>query len=361
MNEIVKIRIQNELDIVLAYKRAKQLGELTGMNVSSQTKFATAISEICRNVLEHVGEGTIKLGVVKDDVMYLEASVIDRGRGIYDLDEILNKEFGSLNTKGCGILNSRKLVDQFEIQSVVDSGTKVKLRKKIPRNSPTITNTIIEAWKDKFTKEDFISPYEEIKKQNMQLIDLMETLQLKNLEAEEQLQVIKNLNSELDKFAYTVSHDLKAPLKNMEAIITMIENSVEINDREEAKQGFQMLRSQTFRMEKLILDILTYAKEGKENIIKSQVDLYKLICDVIKTLKVPKEFNIEINPSIPVLYTEEVLLNQIFSNLLSNAIKYHDKQGGKVKIDFYKEEIGYVFSVEDDGPGVSEDDIKKNI
>lgn len=359
MNEIVKIRIQNELDIVLAYKRAKQLSEYTGMNISTQTKFATAISEICRNVLEHVGEGHIKIGLVEEGDMYLEALVSDRGRGISNLDEILTRQVDNINKKGCGIANSRKLVDQFKIESIPDNGTKVIMRKKIPVQHPAINISVIQGWKSYFEKEDHISPYEEIKKQNMQLMEVMETLQLKNLEAEEQLNEIKRLNSDLDKFAYTVSHDLKAPLKNIEAIITMVEESVDNKDPEGAKSSCGILKNQTLRMEKLINGILTYAKEGKQNIVKTQVDMHFLVCEVITTLNVPDKFTIEINPDLPILYTEEVLLNQIFSNLLSNAIKYHDKDRGSIRISYEKDETGLLFFVEDDGPGISEADIKK--
>ena len=52
---ILKINISNELDVVLAYKRAKQLSERLNITIASQTKFSTAVSEICRNVVEHVG------------------------------------------------------------------------------------------------------------------------------------------------------------------------------------------------------------------------------------------------------------------------------------------------------------------
>ena len=116
MQDIVKIRLQNELDIVLAYKRAKQLSEYTGMNISSQTKFATAVSEICLNVLEHVGEGTITFGIIEEGFLFLEALVVDHGRGIDDIDEILERKIVNINTKGCGIINSNKLVDQFFIE-----------------------------------------------------------------------------------------------------------------------------------------------------------------------------------------------------------------------------------------------------
>src|SRR5690606_8938408 len=90
---LLKINIANELDVVLAYKRAMQLSEKTGMAQVDQTKFATAVSKICRNVVEHVGNGTIQFGVIEEaGLNYLEAKVSDRGRGIGNLDYIYERD-----------------------------------------------------------------------------------------------------------------------------------------------------------------------------------------------------------------------------------------------------------------------------
>ena len=359
MQEIVKIRIQNELDIVMAYKRAKQLSEYTGMNISNQTKFSTAVSEICRNVLEHVGEGNIVFAIVEEGQLFLQALISDHGRGIVNIEEILNRKFVNVNTKGCGIVNSNKLVDQFNIDSNPNHGTKVRLRKKISPNHPPINQSIVQGWKDYFLKEFSISPYDEIKKQNTQLVDFMDNLRIKNLVTEAQMAEIRRLNSDLDKFAYTVSHDLKSPLQNIEAIITMIEDSLTNGDIDDAKKSVEILKSQTTRMDLLIRDILFYSKEGKKNIVRKKIDLFQLVNEVIYSLNIPNEFQIKVNPNMPVLITEEVLLNQIFSNIIGNAVKYHDRKEGNIFVDFKINDSGLTFSVQDDGPGISENDFKK--
>ncbi len=171
---IVKVGVSNELDIVLAYKRARQLTQLTGMPVPTQTKFATAVSEICRNVLEHVGEGSIVFSIVEQDkYLYIEALIIDYGRGIPNVEEILKINIQPLGGKGWGIANAKKLVDQFSIESSPNKGTKVKLLKKIPTNHPPINKSIIEGWNEYFNNESRVSPYEEIKQQNIQLLEVM--------------------------------------------------------------------------------------------------------------------------------------------------------------------------------------------
>src|SRR5687768_13403314 len=106
-HSIQKFKIETELDVVLAYRSAMQLSEVCGLKMAAQTKFSTAVSEICRNVIEHVGLGTIELGLHEEKGQYcLEAHITDNGRGITGLDEILNRKFATNQQKGNGIFNS---------------------------------------------------------------------------------------------------------------------------------------------------------------------------------------------------------------------------------------------------------------
>ncbi|TPE42821.1 ATP-binding protein [Pontibacter mangrovi] len=380
---ILKINIANELDVVLAYKRAMQLSERLGMAQANQTKFATAVSEICRNVVEYVGSGSIQFGLAEaNSLSYLEALVTDRGRGIGNLDSILSrKEYNNLS-RGTGIINSKKLVDLFEIQSDFEKGTRVRLLKKLPSFGPGITKDLVEKWVIEFDKEADISPYAEIKKQNMQLLEVLEQLRLRNLETEQQLHEIRRLNTQLqqsneeinqlledrdkknrllqdanqhlDAFAHTVSHDLRAPLQNINGIATALEACIEADQMEEvSKRMLPMLRLQTQKMDRLITGILAYSLAGHHNIQKKVVDLQVLLHQVITSLNVPATFTIEVQPELPVLYTQEIYLYQVFSNLISNAIKYHDRpEGARISIhaDITPEQL--YFSVTDNGPGI---------
>src|SRR5690606_19295795 len=96
---------------------------------------------------------------------------------------------------------------------------------------PVINSLIIKGWIQHFKKNYPVSPYEEIKRQNIQLLGVTEELKLKNLEAENQIGEIKALNvqlktanQELEDFAYTISHDLKSPLNNIEELVRLLNN-----------------------------------------------------------------------------------------------------------------------------------------
>lgn len=379
---IIKIEITNELDAVLAYKRAMQLSGNLGVAMVSQTKFATAVSEICRNVVEYVGRGNIAFNATEvAGAHFLEAIVTDRGRGIANIENIYQRGAGNAHPKGNGIINSRKLVDFFDIQSEPDRGTTVILRLRLPLNAPAVTRSVAEKWIQHFDREASVSPYAEIKKQNIQLLELLEELRLRNLEAEQQLQEIRRLNSQLhlsnqeinllleerekknlllekinkdlDAFAHTVSHDLRAPLQNINGLALALEACIEAGHKEEAQLMFPMLRQQTHKMDRLITSILAYSLAGHSSIPKKVTDLQTLLYQVTASLSIPAGFRIEVAPDMPVLYTQEVYLYQVFSNIIGNAIKYHDKPGEALVEVKYKLLDDFIeFTIQDNGPGI---------
>ena len=383
---ILKINITNELDVVLAYKRAMQLSERLGIALANQTKFATAVSEICRNVVEYVGNGAIQFSVAEQDGFnYLEALITDRGRGIGNLDHYLsNNYYSTAASRGTGIINSRKLADYFDIQTESEKGTRVTLRKRIPANASAVSKAQLDRWVHDFDEEADISPYAEIKKQNMHLLELLEQLRLRNLEAEQQLQEIRRLNVELqnsnaeiqllseererknlmlqrinadlDAFAHTVSHDLRAPLQNINGLTTVLEACLKADDPQEANQVFPLLREQTQKMDRLITGILTYSLAGHHNLRKQIVDLQVLLQKVVESLTVPPAFTIRLQPDLPVLYTQEIFLFQIFSNLISNAVKYHDQpEQAVIEVQYERQPGQLIFSVKDNGPGIPQE------
>jgi len=379
--DIINIKLENELDIVLAYKRAMQLSHLCGMALANQTKFATAVSEISRNVLEHVGHGNIKYSIVeKEGRLYLEGLVSDRGRGILNVEELMQQRLQPYNAKGWGIYNSRKLVEQFSIQSEYEKGTRVYLRKLIPSNHPPITQAIIRGWIEQFKNDDDISPYAEIKNQNMQLIELLDQLREKNIEVEYQLEEIKRLNKELqtsnleisglleerdknneqlisinqelDKFAHIVSHDLKAPLYNIFSLAHIIEEEVQENNLIEIDKTVRMIKKQASQMEKFISDVLLYSTAGRHNISKEEVNLPELLQSILKTIIIPPHIKVIVQPDLPHLFTEKIYLQQIFTNLISNAIKFNDKPLGRIAINYRYAQNLLQFEVADNGPGI---------
>lgn len=373
--DLAKLTLLTELDIVLAYQRARQLCEVTGITEVSQTKFSTAVAEISRNVLEHVGEGAITFHLVESDgKRMLEALVSDKGRGISNVEDLLARKVAPTIGKGSGIFNSRKLVDNFHIDTHPNKGTKVYLRKSLPLRQPPINAAIVEGWKQHFASEaTVVSPYGELKRQNTEMLEVLEALRVKNIQTEHQLEQIKSLhlevsgllaereernqvlqkmNQELEDFSYTVSHDLKAPLRNMEGLSNLLEKALQSWGDESTLLKFGLLKSQITRMDKLISGILSYAKSGIGQVERNRVDTGLLLQEVISSLTIPEGFTVEVQEAMPVMVTEEIYLQQIFTNLISNALKYHDQPSGKIQVGWQLDGDLVQFTVSDDGPGI---------
>jgi light-regulated signal transduction histidine kinase (bacteriophytochrome) len=169
----------------------------------------------------------------------------------------------------------------------------------------------------------------------------------------ENITVLKRKNQELDQFAHIVSHDLKAPLRGIDNVISWIEedHSQEISPK--LNEYFQIIKGRLMRAENLIRGILSYARVGKETVDKEDVDIKLLINEIAESLVNKAEVKLIVNPSLPILYTEKLPLLQIFTNLISNAIKHNDKEHRIIKIYHQNHPLHYDFFVEDNGPGIA--------
>jgi signal transduction histidine kinase len=169
----------------------------------------------------------------------------------------------------------------------------------------------------------------------------------------ETISLLKRKNEELDQFAHIVSHDLKAPLRGIDNVVTWIEEDHAGELPSKVAEYLVLIRGRISRAENLIEGILSYARIGKEVQEKETVDLNQLIGDLVATLPRKPGLLIDIPQPLPVLRSEKLPLEQIFANLLSNAIKYHDKTDGRIRIYSREAKDRYSFFVEDNGPGIA--------
>jgi signal transduction histidine kinase len=192
--------------------------------------------------------------------------------------------------------------------------------------------------------------------QHDELSNLSHSLNIMSNRLQKNFKDLEKKNTELDQFAYVVSHDLKAPLRGMYNIVKWIEE--DINELpEQMKKYLSLMKGRIERMESLINGLLEYAKIGRNKKFYSKVDV-KMLLDEIVELIIPKEFNVEIT-KMPVLVAEKIRMEQVFRNLLDNAVKYYNQKEGLIKVDCRELESFYEFSVTDYGPGIAPEYHKK--
>jgi light-regulated signal transduction histidine kinase (bacteriophytochrome) len=165
---------------------------------------------------------------------------------------------------------------------------------------------------------------------------------------------LQAVNTELDQFAYIVSHDLKAPLRGISTLATFISEDYSDKLDEDGKEQMKLLLSRVSRMNGLITGILEYSRIGRAKQEKESVDLETTVNQIVDLIVPVNKFEVKIKHKLPTLKIEKVLIEQIFQNLISNAVKYNDKDKGKIEIDCKEEGKFWQFSVTDNGPGIEQ-------
>lgn len=176
-------------------------------------------------------------------------------------------------------------------------------------------------------------------------------------------EILKKTNMELDRFVYSVSHDLRAPLSSMLGVIEFAET--ETTDPE-MLEHLSMLKKSARKLDGFVVDILNYSRNARVDLESEKIDFTALVRDVVNDIRHMNTGNSNVQINIQVdddakLYSDKARIKIILSNLVSNAIRYHDPQKAEpfVKICVYRNEGGIDLCVEDNGIGINADKHEK--
>lgn len=126
----MRTEIKSDEDIISSRAAAKDLAKEIGFGIVDQTKIATAISELTRNVVKYAGEGVVVVLTITDrDRKGVEVICEDRGPGIEDVEKAMQRGFTTSQGLGLGLAGAKKLMDEFEVTSKKGKGTRVVARK----------------------------------------------------------------------------------------------------------------------------------------------------------------------------------------------------------------------------------------
>lgn len=177
-----------------------------------------------------------------------------------------------------------------------------------------------------------------------------------------QYEQLKKINDELDRFVYSASHDLRAPLLSVLGLINI--SRMAALDEEQIKH-LDLMEGSIKRLDRYISDIANYSKNNRLDIEVSKLDLEKIINDCIDDHKFVGGFgDIRIEVMIDKdseLFTDEVRVKIILNNLISNALKYHNvkKLDPFINITVYISERNCKVSIADNGRGIGKEHLDR--
>lgn len=170
-------------------------------------------------------------------------------------------------------------------------------------------------------------------------------LHLRNLELEE-------ANRDLDQFAFAVSHDLKAPLIHIAELSQWLEkDAIQPNGRQHLDY-LHLINSKVKALESLLNGLYRYSKISHDDGEIQPYHVRQQLSALLAELSIPAQFKIEKELQVTRFDTLASPLNLVLKCLIDNAIKHHDKPDGKIKISVSQHKEQWLFSIEDDGPGV---------
>ncbi|HEX2629728.1 MAG TPA: PAS domain S-box protein, partial [Chitinophagaceae bacterium] len=165
---------------------------------------------------------------------------------------------------------------------------------------------------------------------------------------------LKKTNAELEAFTYSVSHDLRAPLRGIIGFTAILEEDYTSQLDDEARRITSVIKSNTMKMGHLIDDLLAFSRTGKQELVKSDINSKALAIEVIDDLK--QQYNTKniawtIYDLIPVK-ADINTIRQVWINLIANAIKYSGSvDSPEIEIGSFFNEGQVVFYVKDNGVG----------
>ena len=200
----------------------------------------------------------------------------------------------------------------------------------------------------------FISIYENAALKNSELIVAQEQLNKTNETLEEKTRALEESNKNLEGFAYSVSHDLRTPLRAIDGFSQQVLKNYGDTLDDEGRRLLNVVRDNTLKMNQLIDDILAFSRTGRQGISRVEVNMEGLAREVFEELKgaaAGRDLAVEIKP-LPPTSGDHAMLRQVWVNLLANAIKFTGHTpAAALQIGSYVEGKESIYFVKDNGAG----------
>jgi signal transduction histidine kinase/CheY-like chemotaxis protein len=381
---ILTLAIASERDTVAARQRARQIARLLEFDPQDQTRISTAVSEIARNAFNYAGGGRVEYSIEgRTSPQLFIIQIRDSGPGVRDLDDILEGRYKSPTGMGMGILGARRLMDQFQIESVPGKGTTIWLKKLLPSRTRVWNGQDLAAIVVSLAREGPQDAFQELQHQNQELLNALEEIRTRqielsrlNRELEDTNRGVVALYAELDekadhlrradelksRFLSNMSHEFRSPLNSILALSGLLLNRSDGVLSPEQELQTEYIRKAARDLLDLVNDLLDLAKVEAGKVEAKPLefrvaDLFAALRGMLRPLLLNQAVDLvfEDVDRIPAMFSDEGKISQILRNFISNALKFTEQ--GEVRVSARVAENGdIVFSVADTGIGIAPED-----
>ncbi len=381
---ILTLAIASERDAVAARQRARQIAKLLGFEAQDQTRISTAVSEIARNAFNYAGGGRVEYSIDgRTSPQLLIVKISDSGPGVRNLQDVLEGRYNSPTGMGMGIVGARRLMDQFQIESVPNKGTTVWLKKLLPPRSRVWKSEDLPGLAASLAVERPQDAYQELQHQNQELLNALEEIRSRqveltrlNRELEDTNRGVVALYAELDekadhlrradelksRFLSNMSHEFRSPLNSILALTGLLLDRSDGELTTEQEHQTQYIRKAARDLLDLVNDLLDLAKVEAGKVEAKPLDfrvadLFAALRGMLRPMLLNQSVDLvfEDVDHIPRMYSDEGKISQILRNFISNALKFTER--GEVRVSARMagdDEV--IFSVADTGIGIAPED-----
>lgn len=164
---------------------------------------------------------------------------------------------------------------------------------------------------------------------------------------------LESVNKELESFSYSVSHDLRAPVRHISGFTDILKRSLGTNPDQASSSALEKIRKSADKMERLIDDLLEFSKTGRLELSKNKTDMVSIIetvkkdlCDSLPDRKIEWKLS-----KLPQICCDRNLMRIVWENLISNACKYTAGKDAVIEVGVQEKECVYEFFIKDNGVG----------
>jgi len=336
--EITRLTLENEMDLIVAYKRMTSIAEGLKLTTITQTALATAIVEIGREVIDKTNTAVLVISILHNAnryTLYVKTS-FDVDTNIQETDE--------------GFSYAKKLVAECNYHRNKNEAY-VEMQLNIPSYTK-LNKEIIEKLINHFKHNATLTPYEDLKEKNF-------LLQQVKAAQEEEIRQSAFSNKQKNEFISIASHELKTPITTIKAYSQL---ALDSDNFDIVKLFLKKINLQSDKLNTLIHQLLDITKmeSGRLAYNKESINFNLFIREIIPSLSYiypSHKININSHETEVHVYIDKLRIEQVITNLLNNASKY-SSPNTNINIHFLVNKEDMIqFAISDEGIGIDEDSL----